>query len=340
MILKYNTAMTALFAQSQPVDASDGRMRPLNILRDLPAVADLIELCFASTLDPAGRSSVEEMRRNGQDSGFLRWAPLVIESVSLPLSGFVWEHGEKIVGNVSLIPFFRNGQKTYFIANVATHPSFRQRGIARALTLAAISRAREKNADSLWLHVRADNPTAIRLYASLGFVEKARRTEWYAAPYGASAWQVDPPYSIEPRPAKDWQKQSQWLEAAYPSSLHWYARSKWNLLAPGVWNWLYRALMDVQLRQWSIYHARRLQGVLSAAYTPGQGEQLWLAVPPQPSEEALTRLLLHARKALAVRHSLTLEFPADRCDSALSAAGFIPQRTLVWMQLQSDKGRI
>jgi len=26
-------------------------MRPLNILRDLPAVADLIEMCFASTMD-------------------------------------------------------------------------------------------------------------------------------------------------------------------------------------------------------------------------------------------------------------------------------------------------
>ncbi len=67
-----------------------GRLRPLNVLRDLPSVADLIELCFSSTLDPDGRAYVDQMRRNGHDASFLSWAPRVIETVSLPLSGFVW----------------------------------------------------------------------------------------------------------------------------------------------------------------------------------------------------------------------------------------------------------
>ena len=42
-------------------------LRPLSILRDLPAVADLIEQCFASTMDNDGRRYVQDMRRAGKD---------------------------------------------------------------------------------------------------------------------------------------------------------------------------------------------------------------------------------------------------------------------------------
>jgi len=108
--------MTAIFALApESTNAAPGRMRPLNVLRDLPAVADLIELCFSNTLDPEGRSYIDQMRRNGRDSSFLNWAPRVIESVSLPLSGFVWEDSGRIVGNVSLIPFSKAGRKVFLI---------------------------------------------------------------------------------------------------------------------------------------------------------------------------------------------------------------------------------
>ncbi|RPH56027.1 MAG: hypothetical protein EHM81_13755, partial [Chloroflexi bacterium] len=100
--------------------ATPGHMRPLSVFRDLPAVADLIELCFASTMDPDGRSYVDQMRRSGRDSHFLNWASRMIDSTSLPLSGYIWEDGGKVVGNVSLIPFPRQGRKIYLIANVAT----------------------------------------------------------------------------------------------------------------------------------------------------------------------------------------------------------------------------
>lgn len=120
-------------------------LRPMSILRDLPAVADLIEQCFSSTMDSDGRRYVQDMRRAGNDNSFLKWANRVAESTSLPLTGYVWEEGHHIVGNVSVVPFRQNKNRLYLIANVATHPDYRRRGIARALTVRAMQHAREKS---------------------------------------------------------------------------------------------------------------------------------------------------------------------------------------------------
>lgn len=310
-----------------------GTMRPLNVLRDLPAVADLIELCFSSTLDPDGRSYIEQMRRNGGDSRFLSWAPRVIETVSLPLSGFVWEDQGRIVGNVSLIPFFKNGQRIFLIANVATHPSYRRRGIGRALTLAAMQRARDKHADAVWLHVRDDNPIAIALYRDLGFVERSRRTNWYAASGTTPLGNIRTRVSIQTRPTRDWTVQRQWLEWAYPTELSWYFSQNWNVLQPGIFNSLYCLLADINTWQWSAYCNGVLQAVVACQRTNGRSDHLWLAAPRQIDPDVVTMLLLYGRRMLSQRHSLTMEFPVGVCDAAIRAAGFIPQRTLVWMEV-------
>ncbi len=315
-------------------------MRPLNILRDLPTVADLIELCFANTLDPDGRSYIDQMRRNGRDSGFLNWAPRVIESVSLPLSGFVWEDNGRIVGNVSLIPFSKGGLKVFLIANVATHPDYRRRGIARALTEAAIWRAREKRADTIWLHVRQDNPGAIALYRNLGFYERARRTTWYTSSSGMplSSGRMTT-VSIRPASSWDWPQQNRWLEIAYPSSLDWYYANKWKVLKPGLLNGIHRFLADIDTQQWAAYRDNRLGAILSCQRTIGRSDHLWLAAPRHPDPEIITEVLLYGRRALSERHSLSLEFPAGMADDAIRAAGFLPQRTLVWMETHGAQPR-
>src|SRR5687768_16478612 len=116
-------------------------LRPLNMLRDLPAVADLIELCFATTMDSEGQRYVQDMRRAGSDASFMRWATRMAETTSLPLTGYVWEEAGRIVGNSSLVPFRHKQQRMYLIANVGVHPDFRRRGIARALTERALQHA-------------------------------------------------------------------------------------------------------------------------------------------------------------------------------------------------------
>ena len=322
--------MTAtVYAATVP---STGRMRPLNVLRDLPAVADLIELCFSSTLDPEGRSYIDQMRRNGNDSKFLSWAPRVIETVSLPLSGFVWENNGRVVGNVSLIPFSRHGQKIFLIANVATHPDFRRQGIARQLTSAAMQRAREKRAQAIWLHVRDDNPGAIQLYNELGFVERTRRTSWHASSGLTSLVNSPAGIQILPRPMRDWPAQRDWLARAYPTELDWYHPQTWNVFKPGLFNAFYRLITDVSTLQWSAYRDGMLQGVLGCQRSSGRADLLWAALPDQPDAEVVTSLIRHAQRNLSQSRSLVFEYPAGPMDAAIRDAGLVPQRTLAWMK--------
>jgi ribosomal protein S18 acetylase RimI-like enzyme len=309
-------------------------LRPLNALRDLPAVADLIEVCFSSTMDNEGRQYVQEMRLAGKDNSFVRWANRAIETTSLPLSGYVWEENGRIIGNASLIPFKHNKQKVYLIANIAAHPDHRRKGIARALTQRAIEHAHEKNVDNIWLHVRDDNPGAIDLYTKLGFVEHARRTSWlsHTDPH-APTFAAD--IAITGRNPNDWPTQLNWLSRLYPDPLAWHRNWSFTSLRPGLWNWLYLLFVDINIRQWTAMKKGQMEAAL--AWIPyGRGEALFAATDEGSDPAALTALLLHARRELAHTYSnISLDFPAGKFDDAIQAAGFKSLRTLIWMQATS-----
>ena len=68
------------------------------------------------------------------------------------------------------------------IANVATLPEYRRKGVATALITALLDFAREKKIASLMLEVRASNDGAIALYEKFGFVKVAVRKKYYSRP--------------------------------------------------------------------------------------------------------------------------------------------------------------
>lgn len=323
-------------AITAPILVQTPQLRPLNILRDLPGVADLVEKCFADTIDSEGRRYLQQMRRAGQDNTFMRWASNAVESVSMPLSGYIWEENGEIIGNVSLIPYRRKKKKIYLIANVAVRPDYRRRGIGRSLTAAAMRHASERRAIATWLHVREDNPGAIALYASLGFQELARRTAWQARP-DRNVSTDGLGIAIAGRSSQDWLRQVTWLNRLYPELMTWYQPVPWRSLRPGFGPFLYRLVMDYEVRHW----AARGEGTSTPAYlswqaTAEQSDRLWAAVPPEGGEQVLTALLLHARRNLAWRQNLTLDFPAGEYNASIESAGFHPQRTLLWMKLQAE----
>lgn len=61
---------------------------------------------------------------------------------------------------------------------VATRPSARRRGLARALVQALATASAEHGVDGLWLQVLAGNTAAHALYASLGFRPASRYAYW------------------------------------------------------------------------------------------------------------------------------------------------------------------
>ena len=65
----------------------------------------------------------------------------------------------------------------------------------------------------------------------------------------------------------------------------------------------------------------------------GRGEYLYQAISDRSDPDALTALLLQARRDLSPFHSkIAMEFPSSEFDGAILAAGFKSLRTLIWMQ--------
>jgi len=334
-----------------PIQAPQNRnLRPLNILHDLPQVADLIELCFASTMDDDGQSYLQQMRRAGHDQGFLNWAGKMVDSTSMPLAGFVWEESGKIIGNVSLVYQTYAGKKMAMLANIATHPDYRRRGIGRSLTERAVIAARQKGICDLWLQVRDDNPTAIKIYRDLGFSERARRTTYYSRPGGSqpraeSALDPTVPGSQPGAAAvgagagiiistplnRHWSQQHAWLERVHPADLSWYAHWEWNKLAPGLGNWLRRILDGTEGRQWGAIRDGNLLAVVHWMPLQRSSNALWPAAPVDGDANGLSLALEAARRDLSHYRRLSLEYPAGEMVQAIEAAGFSPSRTLLWM---------
>ena len=146
--------------------------------KDLGAVADLIDLCFDFHMDEDGREYVRQIRQAAQAQKSMFGISQNIGSGGVPMQGFVWEEDGKLVGNLTIIPFLRGGKWHFLIANVATNPLYRRRGIARELTQAALQYIRDHNGILTWLQVREDNPSARKLYEDLGFVAVAYRTTY------------------------------------------------------------------------------------------------------------------------------------------------------------------
>jgi GNAT superfamily N-acetyltransferase len=307
------------------------QLRQLNIVRDLPGVADLVENCFIDTMDDDGRNYIQQMRRAGRDNVFLRWASSAIETASMPLSGYVWEENGEIIGNVSLIPYHHARKKFYLIANVAVRLEYRKRGIGRALTEAAMQHANQQHADETWLHVRDDNQGAIHLYRSIGFVDIARRTTWQTQP-DQEASNGTRGVTITKRIARDWPTQETWLKRAYPDVLTWYQPLPWKSLRPGFSSALYRFISDYDVRHWVARTGDSPSAVVSWQAMSARTNRLWVAIPTEDNGSILTALLLYVRRKLVLRGKISLDFPAGLYETAFEAAGFHPYRTLLWMK--------
>lgn len=306
-------------------------LRRLDVRKDLTRVADLVELCFFDTLDPEGRQYLNEMRRAAQNPSVIRLANSLMEESAFMPSGYVWEEAGQLVGNCSLIPVTIEGKRGYMIANVATHPDYRGQGIATALTIASLRHAREHRVSSVWLQVREDNPSAIHIYETNGFIERLRRTSWFSGPSFPN--ETTPAgVNVVNRQPYHWASQRLWLKALYPRDMAWNIPFDWNLFRPDIWGKFYRAFSLEFLRHWSVERDGVLKGVLSWKHSTGFTDTLWLAIPELFDHEAILSLLISARSSMRREQPLSLNFPARTAVDLLQAAGFYPHQTLIWME--------
>jgi ribosomal protein S18 acetylase RimI-like enzyme len=311
-------------------------LRPLDVHRDLLAVADLIDLCFAQNMDSDGHEYVRQIRRAAQNTSFLGWVPGSHEHLSLPLSGYVWEEQGSVVGNLTLIPFRYQGQWLYMIANVAVHPEYRRLGIGRKLTQRALDHIRDHGASSAWLQVRDDNPVAHQLYLSLGFIERAWRTTWHYTPPG-----ITPPlpplpagFSITARKKADWTMQHTWLSEIYPPEVAWNFPFKVDRFTPSFWRSALRFFNEELVEHWAAHSFQDFVG--SITWEPGRFSQdiLWIATSPIWEDHALQWLLPYVSTSIHNQHTLVVNYPAGRAVQAFQNANFYIHNTLVWMEVR------
>jgi hypothetical protein len=137
---------------------------------------------------------------------------------------------------------------------------------------------------------------------------------------------------VTKRIAGDWTIQETWLRRLYPDVLNWYQPMPWKSLRPGIGPALYRFMSDFDVRHWVARTNSLPAAVVSWQAMTGRNNRLWIAIPQEGNKDTLTGLLLHVRCALAWREKINLDFPAGMYQDAIEAAGFHPQRTLIWMK--------
>ncbi len=317
------------------------QIRPFDAKRDLLQVADLIELCFADTLNAEGQSYIQQMRRAAQDRWTLNsiWSSTYFSPI--PPSGFVWEEEGAVIGNLSIIPFQATRGFEYLIANVAVHPEYRRRGIAELLTERALVYIHDRGVKTAWLHVRDDNPPAIHLYRKLGFEEQMRRTSWVFPNPLEDDQQTQPPFipffpqensmKIQLRSSSDWKQHQSWLEKNYPHQFASHLAFNRTCFLPGIPGWLASSWNNIYLKHWSVYLREKLVGVASLEQSQQRKYTVWLAVDPHNEADAAYGLLVYLIHNRPIKRPLSLDYPAYRAEDAIRAAGFHPEQTLIWM---------
>ena len=331
MIAALNTATPELSSNLRAIDPR----------RDMNQVADLVELCFVDTLDSEGKDYIRQIRRAANNPAYIHLAGAMGDRSPMPLAGFVWEENQRVVGNLTMIPYYPHAKLYYLIANVAVHPDWRRNGIARSLTNKALEHAQNRGANVVWLHVREENQAAFSLYKSLGFKENTRRTTWIIQNSALELQQgqiptlqrVNSVTTIRSRKNTDWTFQRKWLEQTYPPTLTWQLSLNYRALQPGLRGVLHRFFFENQVKQWSLRNGSHLLGVVSYIKTNQYSDNLWLAIPPESEKLAVTRLLSYVCRRLPHHKLISLDYPAGRAVEALQEAGFAVHQTLVWMSL-------
>jgi ribosomal protein S18 acetylase RimI-like enzyme len=308
------------------------QMRPIHFPGDLHEVANLVELCFEATLDADGKRFIRQMRRAASQGRTYPGTWGLLGTVK----GYVWEEAGHIVGNINLIPVRMLQTRAYLIANVAVHPDFRRRGIANALTKAALAFAETRNIRQTALQVDIRNLAAQTLYLSYGFEEKARRTVWHQE--GSVEIKLPSSVKVGPRRREDWLYQRDWLDRYYDQHVRWNLPIGRFVYAPGLVGWLLRITHEHQIRQWSAVHHGEWIGSLTWQSSYNQADWLWLAAPPDKLDLATCALIPFARRDLLVRglikpgRLLALNFPAGKNAQAFETVGFKEHNTLIWME--------
>lgn len=322
-------------------------LRPMDPMRDLRGVADLIEEAFADDLDRSGQSALRELRWLSYLKPILWWMVIFSSDHNDFLSGFVWEEDHKIVGNIT-VNRTAPGSRRWLISNLAVSKNYRGRGIARGLMYAGLELVKEYHGSAVSLQVRADNAPARYLYESLSFKEISGTTylRLKRIPKIERAALPPLPSEVKLRPrnfdSMDARQAYQLAGAAVPLEVQkeWPLRqSRYRLDSQERWltNFCHKIVGGGPARHWVVENGQSFVATLNVQ--PGifgKTHQLELVVHPDWRgylEKPLIGRALHYLYRWRNK-GITLKHPADHLEAiiAYKEFGFEESQTLLWMK--------
>ena len=337
-------------ATIEPTQYAQGGLRPMDPVRDLGRVADLIANAFAAEIDERGRAALREMRWMARLTPLLWWWAQADPSFQDTFNGFVWEEptpegmGLRIVANVSLSRA-PGSRRRRIICNVVVEDAYRGRGIGRRLVEAAIDEAQALGAEGVLLQVHRDNTPALQLYTGLGFREVSGETELRLGSVRPVVVQDAPGYRFRRWKAADGQAAYDLARRGTAPSQQWIRPLRRGDYHP---DWLVRfgrwiSELLVGRRTWRLValHEERLVAIMEVTAAFRQGEhRLKLLVHPEHAGRLEAAMVSRALQMLSDLPSRAIRVPIDPDQKAilqvLREYGFEEQRTLLTMRKEFE----
>ncbi len=314
-------------------------LQPFDPARHMFQVADLVAQVFAAELDAKGRQALREMRWVGRLSPVMG-SMLTMALLNEDFTGHVWLEEGRVVGNVTLQQADMSGFR-WRISNVAVAPSYRGRGIGRALVQAALAEIAERGGSWALLQVRADNQVAYHLYRDLRFEDVSRVGLWQLT---APRWQPEEAagdLKLEPLQARHGREWLALARAARSDLARWYeeVRAEDYVLSTGrrLGEVLGRAVGVQDVARWGVRREGRLVAAIEARTGLfAEHDTLRFTVHPEARGQVERPLLARALAWLARPAALPVlvEHDGEHREgvAALEEAGFRALRDLITMR--------
>jgi ribosomal protein S18 acetylase RimI-like enzyme len=321
-------------------DQSKNGPRPINMNTDSPGILKLLDLVFGASLDAVGRKMFAG-NASALDSPAILWR-LSPAAAKLSL-GFVWEENGRIVGNVTVLNSEKPGR--YLVVNVAVHPDFRRRGIARLLMKRVENLVRQRQGNQILLQVVKQNHAAIELYNALHYTTIGSMTHWTASVSRLRRLELNldtigPP--IRELKRHEWKAAYVLDRQTLHADLHWPDQLKQDAYKNGFWGKVMNCLSGRQAETW-VATAGKNQLVGLGALTSEWGRSHVAAIRVHPSwqgrlERPLLAKLIRRLQYLP-RRNVQIDHPDDDelVNALLQEANFQPRRTLTHMRLNLDE---
>lgn len=319
--------------------------RPIDLSKDTRQVFDLLNVSFGS-IRGANRSDFASGRYSLSQSGI--WAAKLNQLAGGFNPGFVWEEDGRIVGNATLLK--SDLPARYLVANVAVHPDYRRRGIAKGLMEEVINYVAHLDGRRIMLQVDSDNESAVSLYLSLNFDNLGTMNQMDASPERLRF--LAPSHvkqiSIDELSRKDWQAAYELDRRSVNPDLTWPIPPAYDQYKIDLWRRLGNLLNGRHFEGWvswaPIPETRQTTLVGLATISSDWGRPTWLRLRIDPKfrgqvegallTRAIKELRRHRRATIRISHPAEDHLTSE----LLQEANFRIKRSLSVLSLEMPGG--